>query len=105
MRKIKIKNTNKLNINDSYDGETIENKIRRIMSNREPIDDSAPLTYTERKEGIRPEFDIRTDRFDIAIEAMDKVNMSIRAKRDAKPTEVETEGNKKPTDPQPEGAA
>ena len=38
-----------LNVNDSYEGETIEQKIERITTNKEPIKDGAPLIYTERK--------------------------------------------------------
>lgn len=68
--------------NESYKGETIENKIRRIVNNKEPISDGAPLIYTERKDGVDPGMDIRTDRFDIAIDAMDKVTKAHQAKRE-----------------------
>lgn len=74
----------KMNTNESYVGETIEQKIRRIMSNGEPISDGAPLVYTERKDGVQPAYDIRTDRFEIAVEAMDKVTKSHKAKREAR---------------------
>lgn len=57
-----------------YEGETIENKVRRIVGNNEPIEDTAPLIYTERKDGVRPEFNIRTDKWDVALEAMMSVN-------------------------------
>lgn len=75
-----------LTVNTSYEGERIEQKIQRIVNNKEPISDGAPLIYTERKEGINPAHDIRTDRFEIAIEAMDKVTASMRAKRENKPS-------------------
>ena len=71
--------------NSSYEGETIEAKIRRITNNKEPIKDGAPLIYTERKNGVMAEYNIRTDRFEIAVEGMDKVTGSHRAKREAKP--------------------
>lgn len=29
-----------------------------------------------KKDGVQPEFDIRTDRFEVAIDAMDKINQS-----------------------------
>ena len=35
---------------ESREGEIIEAKVRRIMSNNEPISDQAPLIYTERKD-------------------------------------------------------
>lgn len=76
-------------------GETIEQKIRRIVNNKEPITDGAPIVYTERKEGVRPEFDIRTDRFDIAIDAMDKVAKTHVAKRDKTMGEQAKEGMEK----------
>ena len=70
-----------LQINNSYEGETIEMKVRRITESKEPITDGAPVIYTDRKDGTRPEFNIRTDRFDIALDAMDYVNRSRTAKR------------------------
>ena len=74
-------NEGKLNINNSYEGETIETKVKRITENKEPISDGAPVIYTDRKDGTKPEFNIRTDRFDIALDAMDYVNRSRTAKR------------------------
>lgn len=76
-----VLNVGKLSINNSYEGETIETKVRRITENKEPISDGAPVIYTDRKDGTRPEFNIRTDRFDIALDAMDYVNRSRTAKR------------------------
>lgn len=66
-------------------GESIEEKIRRVTQNNEPIEDTAPLMYTDRKDGVLPEYDIRTDRWEIARQAMDRVNKSIIASRDNKP--------------------
>lgn len=80
-KKIKFTSTS-IEINTSYEGETIEAKIRRIVNNREPISDGAPLVYTERKDGVKPEYDIRTDRWDIAIDAMDVVSKTHKAKRE-----------------------
>lgn len=68
--------------NESYIGERLEEKIERIVNNKEPITDGAPLIYTERKDGVLPAYDIRTDRFEIAVEAMDKVTKSHLAKRE-----------------------
>ena len=69
-------------VNDSYEGVTIEQKIEKVMNSKEPIDETAPIIYTERKKGVQPEYNIRTDRFEIAIEAMDKVSKSYQAKRE-----------------------
>lgn len=73
--------TTTLTVNDTYIGETIEQKIERIVTNKEPIKDGAPLIYTERKNGTEPQYDIRTDRWEIAIEAMDKVDKTYQARR------------------------
>ena len=67
--------------NKSSDGETIEQKIRRITNNNEPITDGAPVIFTGRKDGVRPEYDIRTDRFELAVGAMDKLHANHLAKR------------------------
>lgn len=91
-RKQKIQKTT-LRANTSYEGETIEQKVARITQNKEPIKDGAPLIYTDRKDGVKEAYDIRTDRFEIAIEAMDKVSKAQRAKREAKPKTIGEEAN------------
>lgn len=73
-------------INDSYIAETIEKKVKRIMNNKEPITDGAPLIYTNRKDGVQPAYNIKTDRFEAAIDAMDYVSKAHMAKRENKPT-------------------
>ena len=63
-------------------GETIEAKVRRIMKNNEPIKDKAPIVYTERKDGIMPEYNIRTDKWEIAVEAQTKIADGYLQKRE-----------------------
>lgn len=84
MYKVPKMNTTTLIINQSTEGETIEMKVRRIVNNKEPITDGAPIVYTERKDGVPPQNDIRTDRFEIAVEAHDKRSKSIIAQRESK---------------------
>ena len=85
-----------LSINNSTEGQTMEQKIERIVENNEPITDRSDVIYTERKAGVLPEYNIRTDRFDLAIEAGDKITKSYIARREdfhnPKPTEGEGEG-------------
>lgn len=50
------------------------------MIDKEPITDGAPIIFTEKKDGVRPEFDIRTDKWDIAQNAMDRVTAAKIAK-------------------------
>ena len=83
MKRIELKNNSSLRVNRSYQGESIEDKLERIIQQKEPIKDGAPLVFTERKMGVLPEYNIRTDRFEVAIEAMDAVQKSTIAKREA----------------------
>jgi len=64
------------------EGETIENKMERVLTNNEPIKDGAPIIYTKRSDGVNPGYNIRTDRFELAAEAMDVVTASKLAQRD-----------------------
>jgi len=66
----------------TYKGETIEQKVYRVTVNKEPIKDGAPRVYTERKDGVLPDYNIRTDRWDAAIDATDFITKSKLAKRE-----------------------
>ena len=83
MKKINIQRYTRFNVYHAVEGESIETKMERITTNREPIKDGAPIIFTERKDGVKPEYDIRTDRFEIAIDAMTAVDKSNKAKREA----------------------
>lgn len=67
------------NPNLTYEAEPREVKLRKIISGEASnIEDGVfPTIYTEKKDGVQPEFDIRTDRFEVAIDAIDKINQSI----------------------------
>ena len=82
MIKFKITQKTSIEINESTEGESIEMKVERITTQKQPIEDSAPIIYTERKQGVLPSTDVRTDRFEVAIVAMDNVSKTIRARRD-----------------------
>jgi hypothetical protein len=62
------------------EGESIETKVQRITENNEAIKDGAPIIYTNREDGVLPAYNIRTDRWDIAQQAMDAVNQANLAK-------------------------
>lgn len=85
-----------INVNVSYEGETIEKKLQRITQTKEPIEATSPIIFTERDEGVLAETDIRTDRWEIAREAMDAVNKSQIAKRTPMQKQ-EKEGVSEPT--------
>ena len=62
------------------EGENIEEKVRRITENNEPITDGAPIIYTNRDDGVLPAYNIRTDRWEVAQAAMEAVNQANLAK-------------------------
>lgn len=101
--------TGSLEINTSSPGELLEIKIEKLMHAKEPLSDGAtPLIYTPRAEGIRASTNIRTDRFEIAVEATDKIAKSYmarreeRAKASQKPKEPEKPTNEPTPEPKPE---
>ena len=75
MKKVGINYRSKLGTT-LVEGERLELKIDRMTQNNEPIGDSAPLIYTPRKDGVIAAYDIRTDKWDIALNAMEKVNLT-----------------------------
>ena len=81
IKNVKYSSTN-LNLNQSVEGETIEQKVERILDNKEPIKDGAPLIYTDRKDGVQAGYNIRTDRWEVAVDAMDAVAKTKAAQRE-----------------------
>lgn len=55
-------------------GETLIKKCQRILDEGEPLTDGAPMIYTPKQAGVKPEYNVRTDKWDIAMKAMDRVN-------------------------------
>ncbi len=76
---IKFNKTN-FDINESVEGKSIEEKMRETTMNGQPIESAAPLLYTDKKDGVLPQYDIRTDRWDIALETTDKITRTQIAK-------------------------
>lgn len=95
-------------INDpnlTYQAEPREVKLRKIISGESnDMDDGVfPTIYTEKKDGVKPEFDIRTDRFEVAIDAIDKINQSTAnqiAKSKGETETVKDFGTEEKTDPE-----
>ena len=110
-----MKRINKIRVNNfrgmikaNEPGETLIKKVQRILDEGEPLTDGAPLIYTPKKEGVRPDCNIRTDKWDIAMQAMDKVNtykLSEYLKDTATETPTKTNEDQKPnggtTEPNP----
>lgn len=85
-------NKTNFDINESVEGRSIEEKMRETTLNGQPIESAAPLLYTDRKDGVLPEYDIRTDRWSIAQQTVDKIVRSQIAKsQDAGATKQEVQ--------------
>ena len=95
-------------INDpnlTYQAEPREVKLRKIINgeSNDMEDGVFPTIYTEKKNGVQPEFDIRTDRFEVAIDAIDKINQSVAnqiAKNKGETEAVKDFGTEAKTDPE-----
>lgn len=77
------KNNGRLKSVEIYEGESIETKCARILQNKEAITDTAPIIYTAKEDGVLPAYNIRTDRFDVAMDAYDKITRSSAKKEQA----------------------
>lgn len=81
-----------------FEGQSIEEKVRRITTTNDAIEAISPMIYQERKEGIKAAYDIRADKFEVAQAAMDSIATGTRQKRaekikaaEANATETKTE--------------
>lgn len=91
--------------NLTYQAEPREVKLRKIINgeSNDMEDGVFPTIYTEKKDGVQPEFDIRTDRFEVAIDAIDKINQSVVnqiAKNKGETEAVKDFGTEVKTDPE-----
>lgn len=89
----------------TYQAEPREVKLRKIISGESSnMEDGVfPTIYTEKKDGVLPEYDIRTDRFEVAIDAIDKINQSMAnqiAKNKGETEAVKDFGTGVKTDPE-----
>ena len=50
MKYTKLNHITSMNPVETFEGEFIEEKVARVVENKEPIEDGAPIIYTERQE-------------------------------------------------------
>lgn len=74
MKRINISHKGLITVNKTVEGEMLESMIKRAVTEMTPIEENAPIIYTPRKEGVKAEYNIRTDRMDIALEAATAYN-------------------------------
>ena len=73
----------KIQINNLYEAVPLEVRLRRKMKGGKVDEEEGDgktwaIAYTEKRDGVRPEYDIRTDRFEIAREAMETLEKGIQ---------------------------
>lgn len=60
-----------------------------MIANKEPLaEKNVPIIHTLRADGIQPGYDIRTDKWEVAVEAMEKVHQRNGEARQAKRDEL-----------------
>lgn len=76
-----MKHINKIRVNNfagmikmTESGETLIKKCQRILDEGEPLTDGAPMIYTPKQAGVRDDCNVRTDKWALAMGAMDRVN-------------------------------
>lgn len=57
-------------------GKSIEEEIRQASTSKSPIESIAPEIYTPLKEGVLPQYNIRADRQEIALDLTEKYDKS-----------------------------
>lgn len=72
-----------ITVRAQYEAEPLEVKLRKKMKGGKIDEEEGDqktwaIAYTEKKDGIKPEYDIRTDRFEIAREAMETLEKGIQ---------------------------
>lgn len=84
---------------NEFVGTSLEEKVRAAETSQAPIEAVSPMIYTERKDGVLPEYNIRTDKWSIAQEAMTAIS---QASRDRRKKETDKPiGNSELTDSKP----
>lgn len=63
------------------DGQSLEEFLRKAMNGKEPIQATAKMTYNDRKDGVLPQHNIRTDRFELAMMETDKLHATRAAQQ------------------------
>lgn len=77
------KTHSQIKANTAFAGTTLENELKAYLQQGQTMDDVKRMhepIYTKRKDGVMPEYNIRTNRWEIAEQAMDKVNKAKKEK-------------------------
>lgn len=80
----------------SYQADPLEDILRRATETNEPLPAVTNPIYTNKADGVLPAYDIRTDRFDVAQSAMEKIG-ALEASRALRGGAAKTEDAPEPT--------
>lgn len=89
--------------NETYVGESLEDKLARMLTNKEPIEATEPMAYSGENDGVAPQFNPRTDRWEIAREAMQNVKTMRDAQKAAELAKSESKGIEEPAEDKADG--
>lgn len=81
MYRVNLKKTKSLQVNNSYVGESIEERVARLIKDKTPIEDGAPIIFTEKKAGVLPEYNIRTPKWETLVATVQNANKAIANQR------------------------
>lgn len=62
----------RIHVQPTLPGVSLEEQIRKMMSDKEPIQATAKIDYSDRKDGVLACYDIRHDKFEYAIQQTDR---------------------------------
>lgn len=79
-------------------GLSIEETVRQAIATNSPLEGGATPIWTPASDGVVPAYDVRTDKQDLALKAMDKVQKTEAMKGFIKQIELGKDKNGNPTD-------
>lgn len=82
MYKLQNYKTNRLKGEEPFEAISLEEELKIATATKSPIQKNSitQCFYTQRKDGVLPECNIKTDRFEMAQEAMSHANNEFRKK-------------------------
>lgn len=94
--------------NEACEGESIERKVEKMFAGKEHVELVRSPIYQQRRDGINPAYDIRTDRHEVMREAVAKSTEKYYEARQMRMDEAEAKANAvsngvEPTRTTPEG--
>lgn len=84
MNKINTYKTEIRGLKGAPNAQSLEQKIAALIATNSPIEAISPMIYEERGAGVNPGHNIRTDRMEVALDAVDKITktqIAIREER------------------------